>query len=413
MEITLISFLGKGNYQKTNYELEGFGSYYTHLLPVAICKLLKPKLPQLSELILLVTKESRLARNKESDKTYIDEIKESLKDICKIRIQEIPSGNEQKEFWQIFEVIAETLQSEKEVIIDITHSFRYLPLFITSALNYIRITNNIRINRIVYGAFEAKDKEKNVTPIYDLTPFLELQDWIIGTKFFLSTANGELLSKIFSEIQRRLWKEKERYRPNELPRSLMTVGSLLDKFSQTIWLAQPLETMKVASKLSKALQNAKQEIELWAKPFNVILLRLKELIEMFAYDKPRELTRENLETQRNILNFLFEKKLYMQTYSLAREWLISYTIFKSGMSESWLNIDVREKIAQRLSNEGYDLDDLIVSDDLITRIQPVWNKISQIRNVVSHCGMRKNRIDVSRILKNIKEGIKFLNELPI
>ena len=401
MGLSLLSFLGKGNYQTTNYSLEGFGVYQTHLLPIALCNLLKP-----NKLILIVTKESKIAQHKATGKSFIEEIKENIGNICEIKIQEIPSGVKEEELWQIFEEISNTLSEEDELIIDITHSFRYLPLFITGVISYIRASKNIRVNKILYGAFEAKDQERNITPIYDLTQFLKIQDWTVGTKFFLDTANANLLSDLLSEIQSKLWKKKSSNFKN-MPKALKKISSLLNKFSYAIWLAQPLEVMDIATKLSKALKEAESEIKLWAKPFYVIFSLLRQNIEMFAYTKPDELTKENLEIQRKIINFLIEKDLYMQAITLTREWLISYVLLKRKTTENWLDINQRDKIAWELNERKNEIDNLIL------QIQPIWNAISQLRNEIAHCGMRKTKTNISNMISNIKNKIQNINKLPL
>lgn len=402
MGLSLISFLGKGKYQETNYSFEGVGTYQTHLLPIALCKLFKP-----NKLILIVTEKSKLAQSEKTGKPYIEEIEESIGDICEIKIQEIPSEVRENKLWEIFEKIADILSEEDELIIDITHSFRYLPLFITGVISYIRASKNIKINKIVYGAFEAKDQEKDITPIYDLTQFVEIQDWIVGTKFFLDTANAKLLSEMLSETQNKFWRKRENYYLSNLPKALGKISSLLNKFSCAIWLAQPLETMEVSTNLSKILKEAEPEIKLWAKPFYVIFSLLRQTAEMFAYPKPDELSKENLEIQRKILNFLLQKNLYMQAVTLAREWLISYVLFKKGNTEDWLNESLREKLAYEFNERNSKV------DDLISEIQPIWNKIREIRNEVSHCGMRKKKTNTLRIINNLKKGIQLINELPL
>jgi CRISPR-associated (Cas) DxTHG family len=55
-------------------------------------------------------------------------------------------------------------------------------------INYAKFLKNISIRGIFYGAYEAKTKNDNgdaCTPIWDLTPFAELQDWSIAAGEFI------------------------------------------------------------------------------------------------------------------------------------------------------------------------------------------------------------------------------------
>jgi CRISPR-associated Csx2 family protein len=110
--------------------------------------------------------------------------KASIKDF------DIPDGNTEEDLWQIFEIIFETFKENDEVIIDITHSFRFLPLLLTVMLNYTKQIRRIKILGVYYAAFESLgpipevakwDVSKRKTPIFDLTPLVKLQEWTLAT----------------------------------------------------------------------------------------------------------------------------------------------------------------------------------------------------------------------------------------
>ena len=110
-----------------------------------------------------------------------------------INKQEIESN------FSIFADAMESLKDGDEVFLDITHSFRSLPLFATTALSFIRDISDKKIyfSGIYYGIFEAK--EAGVTPIVDLSYISELQNWIKGAYTLNHFGNGSYIAKLLAE----------------------------------------------------------------------------------------------------------------------------------------------------------------------------------------------------------------------
>jgi len=66
-------------------------------------------------------------------------------------IKEIPDGKDTDEIWEIFDIIYNALEEDDNIYIDITHSFRYLPMLLLVLLNYAKYLKNIKIKQITYG----------------------------------------------------------------------------------------------------------------------------------------------------------------------------------------------------------------------------------------------------------------------
>lgn len=86
--------------------------------------------------------------------------------------------------------IEEYLQDGDKLTIDITHSFRSLPLYIMNLLLYLRniSSKRITISRICYGMLDVSG-EFNYTPVVSLNGIMELQDWITGAYNFMEFGN--------------------------------------------------------------------------------------------------------------------------------------------------------------------------------------------------------------------------------
>ena len=95
------------------------------------------------------------------------------------------------------------LKNGDEVYVDITHSFRSLPLFLLNALIYIHSVSNkrITIKQICYGMFEAS-KELGFTPVVELGGILDTVDWIVGAYSFKEYGNAYKISEKLSDSDR-------------------------------------------------------------------------------------------------------------------------------------------------------------------------------------------------------------------
>src|SRR5690606_12368407 len=132
---------------------------------------------------------------------------ESSKHLRKVLI---PDGISESEIWGIFQIVFDQLQNKDEIIYDVTHSFRSLPMLGIVLLQYAKFLKNINVRGIFYGAFEKlgnpSEIEKNYpipserkVPLLNLTSFSLLQDWTIAGNNFLKLGNAEVLEKISSE----------------------------------------------------------------------------------------------------------------------------------------------------------------------------------------------------------------------
>ncbi len=83
------------------------------------------------------------------------------------------------------------LSTGDELVVDVTHSFRSLPITIMNLLLYLKnvSSRNIRISHIYYGMVEM-NKEYGYAPIVDLRKILKLNDWIVGASAFKQYGNA-------------------------------------------------------------------------------------------------------------------------------------------------------------------------------------------------------------------------------
>lgn len=96
-----------------------------------------------------------------------------------------------KENSEIILGLESSLEKGDELFVDITHSFRSLPLFIMNLLIYLRDVSpkKVKISGIYYGMLEAY-KDMHYAPIVNLNEVLNVNSWISGAYSFMQFGNA-------------------------------------------------------------------------------------------------------------------------------------------------------------------------------------------------------------------------------
>lgn len=109
--------------------------------------------------------------------------------------------DEIKENFNIFaSLLNENLKDGDSIYLDITHSFRSLPLFANTAITYIQDVSlkKVTLAGVFYGNLDVTS-ELDYTPIIDMTYILNLQNWIKGAYSFSNFGNGYLISELLKD----------------------------------------------------------------------------------------------------------------------------------------------------------------------------------------------------------------------
>ncbi len=167
----IISFLGTTLYQETNYihALDSTKQFSTPFFQEALVEFYQP-----DKLYIFLTKAVATDIPRGASESNWECLKKRLSGKVNILpIYDIPQRNSPDDIWQIFQKVNDCLEEGDSVIFDITHSFRSVPVVALISVSYLRIIRQVKIDGLLYGAFEAKNK-KNETPTYDLLPIVSL-----------------------------------------------------------------------------------------------------------------------------------------------------------------------------------------------------------------------------------------------
>lgn len=394
-KLKLITFLGTGNYQSVKYQYES-KEKETAIFPEALNEWLQP-----SRLLVMLTPEAKAHQNWERLKGMIPNAEEVL----------IPSGKSEKELWEIFTVLTAQLEDGDEVVFDVTHAFRSLPILALLAAIYLRTVKSIKLRAILYGAFEAKDAN-NCAPIFDLTPFVSLMDWVTASDKFIKTGDAREMAALLSETQQSLRKANPQWQ--ELPSKLKNLGGLLEELSQSLFLTRSDMVQELAQGLDGKINEAKSDVERWAQPFALLLERVKNTYQAFAAESL-------LDAELKMIEWYLERGQIVQAVTLSREWLVTWTSEQIGQKELDTRAEIESGINQahrfKLGKGINEISPFLAAIQQISQVDVLlnsWGSIADLRNDIAHCGKRKNPRGVAKIAesaKKISAELKALNSL--
>jgi CRISPR-associated Csx2 family protein len=406
----IISFLGFNSYKITTYvSIDGSQTCQTRFFQEALVKFYSPEI-----LYVMLTNTVENVVPRDSEKTNWSALQEILKESKfsgKLEpIRNIPEKNSPDDIWQIFKSVTELLEPGDEVIFDITHSFRSIPIVALISVSYLRIVKEVKITGLLYGAFEATN-EKGETPIFDLLPIVSLLDWTTATDQFIQTGNGENLAKLLGGIG----SDTDRLANN------------IQAIAQGLQVLRPKDVMRQASVLSENIELATQQISQKVPPFQGLLERVERDYGKFALANPENYTsqaQEVLWKELEMIKWYEEKGQIVQAVSLAREWLPSLLCFKFALDP--MDTDNRAEMELLLrggtdknKETGVNKESIYLEKfksglpkELRKKLNQLWGdpiKLAKLRNDVLHVGFRKDPQNASMITVKVKEIIAELD----
>lgn len=357
----LISFLGKGKYEKIVYKIDG-KEYESELSIYPIKEEFKP------------------------DKIYVIGTSESSWDLLRDFQYEriiIPYGRSAEEFWEIIDILIEGLElKNSEVAFDITHCFRSIPFFVVIFIKFLKyISENTLINHIYYGILESKQ-------IIDLRPMVDLLEWLDALSSFKKTGDLDGFCAMMDRAERDIkkqFKDKVELRLRKLKKSLtdlsaiakMTYVPQLDEISRSLFglIIDP---------------EIEGEAKVYLKPLSLLLPEIKNMLEKFRAETVWQ-------AQLKIARWYLENNKPSQAVLVLREAVVSYQCCKNGYDP--YEKEYRDRVENEMS-----LQRMHSKDPLIK----FWNRVIDTRNNVAHVLMKKmvKNIDPERAVKTVANLIE-------
>lgn len=422
--LKFLSLLGAGNYIPCNYYLGDIKIDNCHYIQQAILEILEQKGVIPDEVIIFVTKEAceNNWEKKGTDNTGPG-LKDGLKGFSrrtdsKIRDVSIPAGQNEEELWALFEIILGELDDGDEIILDITHSFRYLPMLTFIVINYARIVKRCKLKAIYYGAFEILGNQKYVmdmaledrnAPVFDLTPFVQLFDWTIGVDRYLATGDASLMEdltkaevkRINESIQKQMAISREKEDPALLfrdPNILRRLSESMKRYSDVVFTCRGKEITSAVASLKRDIDNVLESAaHSKIKPLVPVIDMLQEKFKNFSFE-------DELVNVIETTKWCLDNDMYQQGFTILEEGLISFICERWSLDK--MDKEDRAKVtsqAHKVCNNDKtpDVESLDMSEEEAKALFSMIYFIAEKRNDINHAGMRHNAAAAHRFKDNL------------
>jgi CRISPR-associated Csx2 family protein len=207
-----ISILGTGFYGKCSYVSDGFKSSPTRFVQFATLEYLKQTKQwgnKEDKAFIFLTNSARTSNWDKTIATRTNRISQQEEEYIGLEAElgewipaaqfegvSIKDGRDNQEMWEVFNSIFSKIEKGDELYFDLTHGFRYLPMFLLVLGNYSKFLNKTIVAGITYGNYEARDKATGDAPLMDLMPLVQLQDWTYAAANFVNNGDTQKLTDL-------------------------------------------------------------------------------------------------------------------------------------------------------------------------------------------------------------------------
>ncbi|HOP82772.1 MAG TPA: TM1812 family CRISPR-associated protein [Fervidobacterium sp.] len=375
----ILTFLGTGRYEESTIHIDEL-EFRERVFPLALIRYYKMQKPdeELSVFFFL-TSEAR------DNKNWVEYTLPSLEaEQVRYEALEIPKDIEtlDKTLGLIKEMIG-VLSEGDEVVLDVTHCFRDIPLTASVVALYLKEVLDVKIT-ILYGRF---DSVKNETHCTDLTFVTQLVEWIYAARVFKEYGYSNELGALADQRNRRIYKtanlsKKPKYLASmRLPLQYLTDALRLGSIrSIRESVRRFLVTFEKESTLNQEIHEYVPELELLMPS---IIQRYKMVdtgASSFVLDE-REIA-----TERELMKFYLDTRDIGMALRLAREYMINILLYKEGLANFVFDRDKREEISRFLGET---------------------DSLRKARNHIAHFGFNdsNNLTDVNTIEQHLRKLI--------
>lgn len=238
--------------------------------------------------------------------------------------------------------IEKYLEKNDELILDITHSFRSLPLFLLNTIIYLQNVSmkNISISHVLYGMLDVS-KELTYTPVVNLKSLLNTSEWIVGAYSFKEFGNAYKIANLLKDANK-------------------SVYNRLIRFSDA-------KNLNYYDALSKQVQ------ELQALRGDEMPAIAQIVVEPIVEDYIRRMTPTDVRYmfQFKLAEWHYKKMNFSSSYLCLTESMISYVCTNS-------RLDDKIKENRDMAKE------LMFKDVKFRCIRPIYNKVNSVRKQLAH-----------------------------
>jgi CRISPR-associated protein Csx16 len=392
----LVSFLGIGHYEPTRHRLpdESLGietKYVCRALAQFACA---------DEIAIVATAEAEAAHGKQ----ITDELRSA--NLPAPNFLTIPPGASEDDLWRQFEVVKTLLRSAgTDVAFDVTHAFRSQPFFAAAVTAFVRAVDPAPpAIRVFYAAFEAR--KDGVTPVWELTAFIELLDWAQNMMLFLRTGRSgpvaERTITLGQELARRWAQTKHGEPPGlaKLGKALRDFGANFETVRTGDLLLQGAGGS--AAKLAAVLHDAKGGAAA-VPPLADVLDRLeRDLVEPLLGACDHLASEPGHGALAGLARLYLEMGRWAEAAAVPREgWITRYATPGAAFGNRNQNRPSVDEDARRKAEASWNAEE-----------RDTAREIAQVRNDIEHAGFKAQPVTPEALQRRLRNLVAQFADLP-
>ena len=109
----------------------------------------------------------------------------------------IPYAENETEQAQILLELARAVEPDENIVLDVTHGFRHLPMLALVAARYLKYVRRVTVQDVYYGALEMT--QNGVTPVLNLGGMLHMLDWVEALAVYEHSGDYGVFAEIFRQ----------------------------------------------------------------------------------------------------------------------------------------------------------------------------------------------------------------------
>jgi CRISPR-associated DxTHG motif protein len=366
------------------------------------------------EMLVFLTEEAKEATWPVLDRLHDDRIKPIT----------IPIGKNNDEMWVTFDKILDCVNEGDTVIFDITHGLRSTPFLMFLFAAFLKSAWGVRIEAVYYGAFElGSPKDNKPAPVFDLSEFVNMLDWLTATDRFIIAGDGQALTTLLqNEMPPGIHMGGDQA-TRDIGNHLRKAADSIEGISQALRMVRPTEALQASFTFTNNFSESKEVLEVTARPFAALAEKIMDSYGQFALDNALVPDQAALCLERHLkmIGWYLEHQQAVQATLLMREWLVSLLMAITNdfpfdnLEKRLLTEAVYNNGAQILMSKHHDkrerLNILLQHyPDPVIVIQK-WQQLSQMRNDIAHCGLRENSRPASRLVQAASDIYQDLQQI--
>lgn len=326
---------------------------------------------------------------------------------------DISEGGDEEAIWSVFRSIYDRICEGDRLYIDITHSFRYLPMLLLVLTNYAKELKGAEVVSITYGNLDAKQ-------LVDLGALIELQDWTVAAGEFLRNGRASGLAELTKERVTPILKATKG--KSEPAKALRDLVNKLTTVSQSLTTIRGKEILSggIFEELDECTHGLDAGL---ITPMGPLIEKIRDSFRDFD-------TKSSVSNGFVAARWCYRMQLYQQSITILQETMKAYVAASHGYpsdEEHYTELAAKAFHITKgsIPEDKWQLGESDPTDrekraevvrqylagSAVRELHPLYTEIGQLRNDFNHAGFRRNAVNGRDIPGRIEMLIKRTEEV--